>query len=181
MEVAWRLGWPEVGDLSTCPSNQALREALYHSMADTYYPDHPQVAGKKIQEVFRFVKVISEGDLVLASDGATILGVGKIIGDYTFEPTSDFPHRRPVEWLSLAEWRLPYPEGRNTTVYELKRDVRNRIAIEHHLLEAFPSPPMPKPSPLQSRLSGLPGGIQSILEHKGQVILYGPPGTGKTY
>ena len=170
------IGWPEVGDLSTYPSNQALREALYHSMVSTYYPDHPGVAGRKTQEVFRFVKMISDGDVVLASDGATVLGVGKIIGDYTFEPTSDFPHRRPVEWLSLAEWRLPYPEGRNTTVYELKRDVRNRIAIEHHLLEA--SPPDPPPPP---RLSGLPGRIQSILERKGQVILYGPPGTGKTY
>jgi 5-methylcytosine-specific restriction enzyme B len=175
------IGWSELGDLSIYPSTQALREALGRMMANTYYPDSPPVAGKKTQEVFRFVKTISDGDVVLAADGMTLIGVGKIIGEYTFEPTSDFPHRRPVEWLSFAEWQLPYREGLNTTVYGLKRDVRNLIAIEHHLLGASSPLSPPKPPPLPSRLPRLPGRIQSILERKGQVILYGPPGTGKTH
>jgi 5-methylcytosine-specific restriction enzyme B len=175
------IGWPELGDLSVYPSNQALQEAIGGMMARTHYPDSPQVAGRKTHEVFRFVKGVADGDIVLASDGAAVLGVGKIIGDYTYEPSSDFPHRRPVEWLSLVEWRLPRPEGLRTTVFELKRDVRNLVAIERHLFEASSTPSLPKPSPLSSRLSGLPGRIQSILERKGQVILYGPPGTGKTH
>jgi len=175
------IGWPELGDLSGYPSTQALREALGRMMANTYYPDSPSVAGKKTQEVYRFVKMIADGDVVLAADGMTLIGVGKIIGAYTFERTSDFPHRRPVQWLSFAEWQLPEREGLNTTVHELKRDVRNRIAIEQHLLGASLPLPPPTPPSLPSRLSGLPGRIQSILERKGQVILYGPPGTGKTH
>jgi 5-methylcytosine-specific restriction enzyme B len=86
------IGWREVGDLSVYNTNQELREALRKSMLDTYYPDNPQLAGRKTQEVFRFAKMISDQDNVLASDGATVLGVGKIIGDYTFEPSSDLPH-----------------------------------------------------------------------------------------
>ena len=40
-----------------------------------------------------------------------VLGVGRVTGDYQYESTSDFPHRRPVEWLSLDEWKMPEPEG----------------------------------------------------------------------
>ena len=175
------IGWPELGDLSVYTTNQALREALRKSMVDTYYPDNPQLAGRKTQEVFRFVEVITEGDVVLASDGSNVLGMGTVVGGYTFEPSSDFPHRRAVEWRSLAEWRLPTPEGLRTTVYEVKHDVRNLIAIESQLLDVSLTQPIPKPSLPASRLNGLPGRIQSILERKGQVILYGPPGTGKTH
>jgi 5-methylcytosine-specific restriction protein B len=59
--------------------------------------------------------------------------------------------------------------------------MRNLIAIERQLLDASSTPPTPHLSPSPSRLTGLPGRIQSILERKGQVILYGPPGTGKTH
>jgi predicted Mrr-cat superfamily restriction endonuclease len=95
----------------------------------TYYLDNPQLAGRKTQEVFRFVEVIAEGDIVLASDGANVLSMGRVIRGYTYEPSSDFPHRRAVEWRSLAEWHLPISEGLRTTVYEVKHDVRNLIAI----------------------------------------------------
>jgi len=124
---------------------------------------------------------MAEGDLVVASDGMKVLGVGRVIGPYGFEPQAEAPHRRPVEWLWLGEYTMPLQEGLQTTVYELKIP-ENLIEIEKRLIEDGLLPSIvdqtrrPKPS-----LSGISGRIQAIFERKGQVILYGPPGTGKTY
>ena len=54
---------------------------------------------------FNFVAAIQEGDLVIPSDGLTILGIGRVKGDYFYEPGSDAPHRRHVKWLSWDEWK----------------------------------------------------------------------------
>jgi 5-methylcytosine-specific restriction protein B len=177
------IGWPDLGDLSGISYDRDSKEEIRERLA-TSYPSTPQMIGRKTQEVFNFVAVIADGDLVLAADGSTILGIGKVIGDYAFEPASDFSHRRPVEWLSLEEWRPPNPEGLQTTVCEFKKDVRNLIEVERHLLQAPPVEHKPSVDPVSiamRRLEGIPGRIQSVLERKSQVILYGPPGTGKTY
>lgn len=57
------------------------------------------------------------------------------------------------------------------------------MEIEQVLLQqrSQPDPPIHKGTKSTTRLDGIPGKIQGILERKGQVILYGPPGTGKTY
>jgi len=127
--------------------------------------------------------VLSEGDFVLPSDGKRVLGIGRIVGGYAFESSSDAPQRRPVEWLSLEEWKLPITEGLQTVVHEVKKDTRNLIEIERRVLDAPPIKRQPRlPAlPFTPRLGGIPGRIQSVLERKSQVILYGPPGTGKTY
>lgn len=181
------IGWQRVGDLSDIIYNRESKEKLRVKM-HLYYPTAPQMLGRKTQEVFNFVATISEGDLVLPSDGKRVLGIGRVVGGYAFDPDSDAPHRRPVEWLSLGEWELSTREGLRTTVHEVRKDVRNLIEIERQVLEAPPLPVRPEPGdeervpthPL-ARLTGLLGRIQSVLERKKQVILYGPPGTGKTY
>ena len=108
-------------------------------------------------------------------------------GDYLHEPGSDFPHRRPVEWLSLDEWKMPEPEGLQTTVHRLKKYPVNLVEAERRSLGGPVVVPPPRPSTTASKggespqLGGVSGRIQSVLERKGQVILYGPPGTGKTF
>lgn len=174
------IGWPDLGDLSEVTSKEIIRPL----MAAHYYTSNPQMTGKKTQEVFNFVARIEEGDLVLASDGGRVLGIGRIVGGYSFEPTSDVPHRRPVTWLSLEEWSLPRPEGLQTTVYEVRKNPQNQVAVEERLLNAPPVTfisPATRESTAPPRLEGIPGRIQAILDRKNQVILYGPPGTGKTY
>jgi 5-methylcytosine-specific restriction protein B len=180
------IGWADLGDLSGYEKDAPSRRRLIDLLGERY-PGDPRQVGRAANQVFNFVRGIAGGDVVLACDGGTVLGVGRVVGEYHHEPGSDFPHRRPVKWLSLDEWRLPEPEGRQTTVHRLKKTFANLVETERRCLEAPVGPRPTGPSPIRDGggsvpgLEGVPRQIQSVLERKGQVILYGPPGTGKTY
>ncbi|HZF56509.1 MAG TPA: AAA family ATPase [Polyangiaceae bacterium] len=192
------IGWPELGDLSDVKLTQESKDRV-RELLEQKYPNTPQVIGKSASQVLRFVAGFEGGDLVLAADGAKILGVGMVTGDYTYALGEEFPHHRPVQWLSLREWPLPEAEGLRTTVHELRKYPENLLQAERVLLEdqlegQRPSPPKPDDalvgpsisaappkSPAAPPLDLIPARIQAVLERKGQVILYGPPGTGKTF
>ncbi|NLF75678.1 MAG: AAA domain-containing protein [Chloroflexi bacterium] len=176
------IGWEQVGDLVVLYQNtpEDYEDFVARTLAE-HYPNTKSVITRKAREVRQFANVsdysgyLMDGDVVLAANGETILGIGRIVGGYQYVPGTDFPHRRPVEWLLLEEWKLPEREGLRTTVYELKRHPVNLVEVERRIYQRDILPPPP------SKLKEIPARIQSILERKGQVILYGPPGTGKTY
>lgn len=163
--------WVKLGDLSGIERNAESRKRLQSMMKKEYNGN--SWAG----EIYSFVAVAEEGDLVVAFEENTILGIGRFIGPYTYDITIPaIPHHRAVEWLSEEQWKFPNPESKSRVFRELK-DPRNLVEIEKHLIAKPTTPPPPPPL----RLSGILGRIQSILERKRQVILYGPPGTGKTF
>ncbi|MCL4851113.1 MAG: hypothetical protein KJZ78_06985 [Bryobacteraceae bacterium] len=180
------IGWPKLGDLSALIGSQDARNALKR-LLEEHYPSTPQATGRSAAEVFRFLREMDEGDIVVAANGATILGIGKLApnNQYRFQSDDDFPHRRTVTWLDDQSWNLPQShEGLRSTFREL-RIPENLVAIESCILGVSSRPvsvaiarPAQQPIP---RLSGIAGRVQTILDRKGQVILYGPPGTGKTY
>lgn len=179
------IGWEALEDLSWLDADKVSKDRLY-AMLEAKYPSAPQHVGRMRSEIVNFVANMAKGDLVLASDGGTVIGVGRVNGSYFHESTSDFPHRRPVDWLSFDEWRMPNPEGVRTTVHEVRKDANNLLEVERRIQGCAPVVPVVVvvQRPGQSRipqLIGIPGRVQSVLERKGQVILYGPPGTGKTY
>jgi 5-methylcytosine-specific restriction protein B len=177
------IGWADLGDLSSFEKDTPSKEKLIQLLAERY-PSSPSQQGKAATQILNFTKGIEGGETVLACDGGTVLGVGRVTGDYVFEAGSDFPHRRPVEWLSLEEWKMPEPEGLQTTVHKLKKYPVNLVEAERRSLVAV-LPPRASVTVsrggVSPRLGGVSGRIQSVLERKAQVILYGPPGTGKTY
>jgi 5-methylcytosine-specific restriction enzyme B len=187
------IGW-DIGDLTEITNDKKGREQIYQLLL-TRYPDYNHSsAGRAAQQIFNFRWAITENDLVLASDGASVLGIGSVTEPYLYDPSSDFSHLHPVKWLSLDEWQPPDQqpdiEGKLTTVYKMKRDA-NLVEAEKRIYGREPiiittTPVHPAESTtLQSftipSLTGIPARLQAILERKGQVILYGPPGTGKTY
>ncbi|WP_233166291.1 McrB family protein [Archangium sp. Cb G35] len=151
----------------------------------------PPRHGPLAKQLFSFLKKVGEGDFVLATRGRMVLGVGRVEGNYAYEPSSEFAHRYQVKWLPLSEFLLP--EGNGADVQTLLREVESAegiVAIEKHLMDASEAAPMTKPRPVPRStqgghpipsLHGIHGRIQAVLERKGQVVLYGPPGTGKTY
>jgi 5-methylcytosine-specific restriction protein B len=180
------IGWPDLGDLSAYEKDTPSKEKLIRLIGERYAAS-PQQTGKASNQILNFAKGMSRGDIVLGCDGQAVLGIGRISGDYPYERGSDFPHRRPVEWLSLDEWRMPEPEGLQTTVHRLRKSPVNLVEAEKRSLGGPIVVSPPGTSATVSRggvcpqLKGVSGRIQSVLERKGQVILYGPPGTGKTF
>lgn len=168
------IGWSYLGDLSQVPGTKEGKEQIQEGLR-AEYGHAPGVLGKMTQQVFNFVHGIEDGDVVLAADGKSILGIGRVSGRYKYAPSHDAPHRRPVDWLQLDSWALPVTEGLQTTVYPIRKDPQNLVSIEERLLRPSSSPP-----PIRA-LGSVPARVQSILDRKRQVILYGPPGTGKTY
>lgn len=179
------VGWPKLGDISWVDRKKESLGKLKKVLAEAY-PNDPQTIRRESSQLAHFVVGISEGDIVLAADGMTILGIGKVVGGYEFNSEVEFPHQRQVEWLTTDEWSMPKSsEGLQSTVRELGKFSENLLAIEKQIQaspEPSPAKPVDQTTPRRPlRLTGIPGRIQSILERKSQVILYGPPGTGKTY
>lgn len=186
------VGWSQTGDLSSALASEHVKETVRQQYVDAYTKD-PRVMGRDVQQLTRFCQTIQERDYVVASDGATVLGIGRISGPYAYAPHEPFSHERPVEWLDIGDWRLPTPEGLRTTVFEYRKRPDNLVALERRVLEARP---VSRPSTtvtiagsdtgLRTRHATWTGGgtigrVQDLLTRKGQAILYGPPGTGKTY
>lgn len=187
------IGWPKLGDLSNVLAGDNVKESIAEMLTKAYPDLVANVRSRKAGEIRNFATDMAENDVVLAADGEWILAIGLVKGPYRFEPTQpeDAPQRRQVEWHATPKWKLPVIEGLRTTVWKLKKDLRNFVAVERQLLEpslpvspapVVPTPTQAKPIRKTVRLEGVvPGKLQAILERKGQAILYGPPGTGKTY
>lgn len=179
--------WVNLGNLSHIKLDSDSKKLVAELMHQHYN------ARSWANEVFNFVVKMREGDLVCAFEANTVLGMGRITGEYQYAPTdSQAPHRHAVEWLSEEVWPLPMPEAVGRVVRELKEPA-NLLEIERRLLGAAPLPIIPRPvttvpdelhdTPIYPipKLAGIAGRIQSVLTRKKQVVLYGPPGTGKTY
>lgn len=173
------VGWNNLGDLSWVNYKSEDKEALKKLMLEKY-PKPAHISSRQSNQLFKFVAEIKEGELVVAATGMNILGIGKVTGEYYYDAQAGFPHKRPIEWLSLETWQEPVKEGLQTTVHKLGKYPENLLEIERRILDASQLPEVQIKTAI-NKLTGIPGRIQSALERKKQVILYGPPGTGKTY
>lgn len=172
------IGYHLLGDLSDIQHDQESKKEVQRRTKSSGYSK----SGSWSNEIFSFVTRIREGDIILAFERSTILGIGRVTGPYKYDTSLPKSHHlRPVDWLDILDWELPQSEATGRVTREL-RNTDNLIEVERRILGA----PLVKPdgiSPIgkAARLTGIPGRVQTILERKKQVILYGPPGTGKTY
>lgn len=184
------VGWhDQVPDLSeVIGQDRAVAKNQLRLWLAPGYPNDAGTATRKAGEILNLAQGITERDLVLACDGQTVVGVGRVTGPYEYDSGLTFPHKRPVEWLLLDQWRMPEPEGLRTSVTELGRKPMNLLELEQRLYHRDQAKIVP-PRDAASRkgIGSLPSldpvtaRIEAVLRRKGQVLLYGPPGTGKTY
>ena len=104
------VGWSKLGDLTATLANDGFMDVVRERLVEAY-PAAPTVIGRRAKQLRDFCQRMGDGDYVLACDGATVLGIGRITGPYHYSATQEFPHERPVDWLDLGEWQLPTLEG----------------------------------------------------------------------
>jgi 5-methylcytosine-specific restriction protein B len=190
VSIGWKGTVPDLREhvigMEEAAAKRLLRDMLHGSSTNA------GVVTRKAGEIYNFATRIQDADLVLACEGQTVLGVGRVTGPYEYNDSLRFPHLRRVEWIELDTWRLPDNEGPRTTVYELGSYPGNLIELERRLasrrlgrMQNDGAPrhatqsrevPLEAPRPLDR----ITARIEAVLKRKSQVILYGPPGTGKT-
>ena len=99
------IGWGDIGDLTEITNDTAGKEQIFQLML-ARDPNYTRSTARRLaHQIFNFRWAISENDLALASDGAAVLGIGRVTEPYRYDPSYDFSHLHPVEWLSLDEWQ----------------------------------------------------------------------------
>jgi predicted Mrr-cat superfamily restriction endonuclease len=93
------IGWTELSDLSDITHDEAGKEEIRKRLGDAGYDSNDA----SVYPPFKFATEIREGDLILASRSLTVLGLGRVVGGYYYESSDadPWPHRIPVEWISL--------------------------------------------------------------------------------
>ena len=107
---------PWSDDLAQLPVDQKEARAV---LLAALLPRGEKPASIRANELLNFARKIAENDLVVACDGDTVYGIGRVTGDYEYDPRLGTPHKLPVDWLSTNSWTLPEPEGSKRLVYEL--------------------------------------------------------------
>ena len=94
------IGWPKMGDLSDLTTREEFKQR--------YRKIYPKAAegrvGVHAGQLYRFTRVIQEGDYVLTylTDSREVL-IGVVKGPYHYREDAyldHYPHVRPVEWLN---------------------------------------------------------------------------------
>ncbi len=109
------------------PDRHTLRDFLLSS--NEYSGDGEKKAPSSALQLWRFANELEPGDVaVLPCKQPKVVAVGKITGDYRYEPGRPFPHVRPVEWSatdiprSSFDRDLLYAFGGLLTLFQVNRD-----------------------------------------------------------
>ncbi|WP_316633510.1 AAA family ATPase [uncultured Flavobacterium sp.] len=156
------IGWSEIGDLDNTVVTSKKQIMTLLKEKNFFNNDNINLS-KKAGEIFNFYNSIKIGDVILAQDGETILGIGIIKDNYYYNPDDTFSHQKLMDW-KIFNPTLKNSQGNRTTVYEVTNS--NMINKVEALLNNTITTTMTNPS------------NQNIPLNQ---ILYGPPGTGKTY
>ncbi len=159
------IGWPALGDLADVDiTSKKSIISLFNEKGS--YKEDKRLLSRKAGEVFNFYSNVKPGDVVLAQEGASILGIGIVTDDYSFNDNYDFPHQKQVDW-KIFHPKITNKEGLLTTVSKL-----SGMALIKQLNDLL----MTNDNP--SRTTTNRNTMESVPLNQ---IFYGPPGTGKTY
>jgi len=107
------IGWIAMGDMASLTDRESFKQAYARA-----YPDHSQ--GKinvNAGQVFRFIREMHPGDLVVTFDKSTrIYSVGEITSEARYDPRAipEYPNIRSVRWQYAVHRDRLSPATKNT-------------------------------------------------------------------
>jgi len=126
--------WPLLGDLKVHSFGESLRwDEMVRERLCAHYPSAP--LGPVLAHLRWLAREAHAGDLIVAHQGETVLGLARLTAPYNYEPGRDEAHRRPLEVIDAERWPLPVGEAGRTGISLLWRDGPLLIEIEKRLLE----------------------------------------------
>lgn len=111
------IGWKELGNLDE-EEIKSKKNIIDLFSTIGYFINDNKTKSRKAGEVYNFYKNINIGDIVLAQEGFSILGIGKVIDDYVYNENDEFPHQKEVEWLVFNP-DFKNSQGNRTTAYQI--------------------------------------------------------------
>lgn len=119
------IGWNELGDLSGKSFetvHKKLRELWPSSIGNT-------------SSQFRDFLSIKKGDIIIANKGKSqIVGIGRVIGNYEYDPSIKHMHMYPVEWFDTNEYKIPEQPSWFITVNAVSENDYQQIMAEKQSL-----------------------------------------------
>jgi restriction system protein len=101
------IGWDKVGDLNAIAGD---REAFKAKVAEAYPGKKPGAIPNNAGQLYRFVHEMAAGDLVIyPSRLDRRLHVGRVEGDYRYDPSSEPGYSRYKGLLPLKKVYVPEP------------------------------------------------------------------------
>jgi len=153
------IGWSDLGDLNEIePVNKNNILKRFKSLG--YYKNDKRTSSRKAGEIVNFYNEVNVGDVVVAQDGQSVVGIGIVKEGYQHDEKYAFAHFKPTDWKIKEPPGLVNKKGPQTTVFPIT-DHEFIYQIEA-LLKKVVSMEYTTDEPLNQ-------------------ILFGPPGTGKTY
>lgn len=189
------IGWEVLGNLRQYNSPREIADVLKEAYQLDHNPTNDALAN------YQFAHEMKTGDYVFIKKGTKkLLGFGKIISDYMYEPSRPRYHSlRKVEWLKTGEWDTG-PETLHTktltdiTPYEDYVDrLLQIIGAKSPTVDSVPGEDteieMEKRPPyhIEEMLAEVFIDAKTVeemletLDYKKNIILQGPPGVGKTF
>lgn len=188
------IGWADIGSLEEYDTGSSLNKlAITEKLQELYYPNDKRMASRKTGEISTFY-LTNKNTVFVAMDGESLLALGDKIGDYRYDNSSPFAHRKYVNWHICFKQADKLPnksEGLLTTCKQLSDD-DNAIFLYHKYYFGLEDTGDNSSSFASTYGIGHDEKTQkTCLEisreprknkiHPLNFIIYGAPGTGKTY
>lgn len=154
------IGWNELGNLSLFKSKEEIK--------NKYIEVYGKNGDNDVCALWAFYHQMSKGDIVFVKDGLSkIIGYGEVSGDYYFDETFEYNHKRAVIWKSFDVKELA--DRLNMAVKTLT-ELKKKYELRDYLIDVYED---------QVQLERE---IDSDLdEYIGKnTIFYGVPGSGKS-
>ncbi|NQW16052.1 MAG: DUF3883 domain-containing protein [Chloroflexi bacterium] len=160
------VGWGAIGSLDVFAGLTKSTPQL-RSIMKTSYPEAEDISiGRQIGALLRFVNEVQQGDIVVASDGQTALGIGVLDdGAYRYQTDLGWPHTKSVSWVWFGKWKLEGGWGRLQWVYPIKdlnlqAAIRERIPGDETYIQSANDNPADEASP--TKIGGQGFGLSTV-------------------